>query len=380
MAGSPSPSEVSVVLALARGACPTALEHPPRWDRVCALAERHGVAALCGWTLSYQLDEVELERLAVPEHARKTLREAYLFHLLRNESLRGDLTVVSQAMEAHRVDALVLKGPWLAFHAYPDPGARPVGDIDLCVREDDYIRARLALLDAGYAAAPGLPESAEGALRRAHYGQQLRFTARGRRPVELHFRLVNIGPPDRSERWVWESARTLALDDLVLRVPGPDAMLLHLVLHASQHAFSVLRLLHDIRWASEADAAKLDPPAVVRRIRELHCGAAAYHALLLASELAGAPPPEPELAALRPSAARRALFSKLWRLPAVRRLDVLQPPSQLEAPALYLLEMGRLRDKARYLAGMISEAGGMAPLARRTWQLRPRATTSRAAR
>ena len=34
---------------------------------------------------------------------------------------------------------------------------------------------------------------------------------------------------------------------------------------------------------------------------------------------------------------------------------------ELEAPLLYLLEMGRLRDKLRYLAGVVREAGGLGP-------------------
>jgi len=38
----------------------------------------------------------------------------------------------------------------MAFCAYPDPGARPIGDIDLGIRERDYPGALGALREIGY--------------------------------------------------------------------------------------------------------------------------------------------------------------------------------------------------------------------------------------
>jgi len=42
-----------------------------------------------------------------------------------------------------------------------------------------------------------------------------------------------------------------------LKQLGAEAMLLHLLVHANQHAFTPLRLLHDIRFALTADQASL---------------------------------------------------------------------------------------------------------------------------
>src|SRR5262249_17718115 len=120
-----------------------------------------------------------------------------------------------------------------------------------------------------------------------------------------------------------------------------------------------------VRFALEADAARLDTRRVIEYVTAHRAGAAAWHALSLATELAGARPPTLLVDALRPSAPRRAVYSMAWNLPAVRRLEAPAAAQQLEAPAFYLLEMGSPLDKLRYLADVAREAGGPVALLRR---------------
>jgi len=285
---------------------------------------------------------------------------AYLHHFMRNEHLLGNLADLESCLAARGVNALYLKGPWLAFAAYPDRGTRPVGDIDLCIQGGDYTRTIEALEQLGYKPADDIPGRADRALSAAHFRGQLRFAAPRRRPVELHHRLVNVGPPAKEEVWVWESARGIDIDSVHLRVPGPEAMLLHLLLHANQHGFAVLRLLHDIRWALEASCRDIDWSLLDSRVRSLRCRVSAYHALALARDLAGANIPEDLLDSWRAWLPRRALFSWTWHLPAARRLEVAKRRMELESPLFYILEVGSVWEKLCFLAGIVREAGGPA--------------------
>lgn len=355
--------EATFVMGLARGDNAFGLDlqrGQPDAHALCELATQHQVDALCWWTQREARDQSPAG-LPLPQTARDRLRAQYSYHLLRNESLLNDLEAVGASLTAKGLDALFLKGPWLMLRAYPDPGTRPVHDIDLCVREEHYTAVVAALREVAYQPSESLPSTSGAALRRAHYGRQLRFQARGRRPLELHFRLVNVGPPDDEHEWVWTTARTLSLGRCSIAVPGPEAMLLHLLLHAGQHGFTVLRLLHDIRWALQRDARILDEVILLREIRRLRCRAVAYYALLLARDLAGAKTEGMDLEALRPSWLRRSLYEWAWNVAAARRLEAPRPATEVEAPKLYLLEMGRGRDKARYMAGLIREAGGLLP-------------------
>lgn len=374
--------EAALVTALAAGhgdGVRSALRARPDGETVCKLAALHQVDALCWWMWEKLLaQDRDAGTLALPPPLRERLRMAYFHHRLRNEALVNDLGVLQDALGARGIEALTFKGPWVAFAAYPDPGTRPVGDVDLGIREHDYAGAVEALRAAGWSPVEALPETSAQAVRRSHYARQLRFSARGKRPVELHLRLVNVGLPGPQERWVWESARDLRVGRLGLRVPGPEAMLLHLLLHANQHGFAVLRLLHDVRWALARDRRDLDVGAFLLRVRRLRCRAACYHALELATELAGAEVEGSIMEALRPSAPRRGLFAFLWRLGAVRRLAASPRPTALEAPLFYLLEMGRGPDKARFAARVAATAAGTRKARRRFSQALPERAVEKA--
>ena len=350
------------VLALARGDAITDrdLSAPPASAAsVAQLAARHHVDALCGWQLRQRLG-IPRPGTHHPEWVRldERLRSRYLHHLLRNQALEADITEIHRALSQRGVPAVYFKGLWLAHHAYPDPGTRSINDIDLGVHEIDHRAAIEALGRAGYRPVDRTPNRAGDALQRAHYGQQLRFLARARRPVELHFRLINLGPPARDDRWLWATTREMTLDSGdVIRVPGPEAMLLHLLIHANQHAFAVLKLLHDIRWCLHVDQTRIDWDRLTEKIRTLRARSAAYHALQMAHTLAHAPAPDSVLRAWRPTRARRALFRWCWQLPAATRLEHARRPTELEAPLLYLLEMGTPWDKARYLVGLARTSG-----------------------
>lgn len=353
---------LAVALAAGDGQAVRAVE----WEHVdehafLSCASRHQIDGLCHW----QLRRLARDEPAVVEHVpdgiTHGLRRAYAHHTLRNESLKRDLREVAAALASAGIQALVFKGPWLAFSAYPAPGARPIDDIDLGVNEADYLGTLDALERVGYRPISVAPASAELALRQAHFRRQIRLAAPGRRPVEIHFRMINVGPPTPVEHWVWDRHRTLSLGDREIGVPGPEAMVLHLALHATQHGFSVLRLLYDLRFALESCAGELDEDDLIDRARSLHCGAAMHFALLLAGDLAGAPPPRRVLQELKPAWARGQLFAVLWHLSKVRRLEMPQGSNATEASKLYLLEMGSMAEKLRYLRGLSSAAGGARP-------------------
>ena len=221
-----------------------------------------------------------------------------------------------------------------------------------------------ALATVGYDPVGPIPETPAAAIERAHYGHQIRFLGRGRRPLELHFRLVNLGPPRAEETWVWDTAVSLQIGEGKIRVPGPEAMLLHLLLHVAQHGFAVLRLLYDVRFALAAIGDRLDWDVLNARITEQRCTAIAYHALRLSEELAGARLAPGAAGLRRPPALRSWLCQRLWDLEAAGRLESPRGAMELEMPKLYLLELGRMRDKLRYLLALARQAGGLVAFVR----------------
>lgn len=352
--------EAAFVMGLARGdldAAGACAREPLDENRVAHLFTTHQVGPLCHWAWRNGMSDHGVPPDHVPGNALASARHAYLHHSVRNEHIAATIDGLEAVFSERDVNALYLKGPWLAFRAYPEPGTRPIGDIDLCVHPRDYAAAVAALGDAGYEPADEIPDTPDAAYDRAQFSRQLRFTARGRPPVELHFRMINMGPPVDDERWVWDTSREVAVGPAMIRVPGPEAMMLHLLLHANQHGFAILRLLHDIRWAV-ARCPDLDWELLDIHVLRLRSRAAAYHALLLARDLAGAAVPQAALDAWRPARLRRGLYAWAWNLSQVRGLDAPRRRMETESPRFYLLEMGTWAQKWRYVRDVVRLAGG----------------------
>jgi len=349
--------EAFLVMALARGDL-SIPDQPLDWNAFLQTAVRHEVAGLCSWFLQQHPGaKARFVMDGVTASVGRALREILVRETAENLLYFREAQELSQALAAREVECLFFKGAWLASCAYPALGTRPIRDIDLGIREAQYHEAVEAIRSLGYHEELALPPDPRAALRRAHYGRQIRFSAPGRRPLELHFRMQNVGPPPADEEWIWRTARDAPVQGTHLRVPGPEAMLQHLLIHANQHGFAKLRLLHDVRWALQSDGASIRIERVIQEIQRFRLCASAYHGLLLAGELAGACVPDEWLDGLRPSRLRRSLFSGAWRLSEVRRLEVHPRLPRFESPRLYLLEMGGVRDKLRYVTTILAERG-----------------------
>lgn len=356
--------EVSSLLALASGRVDEALRQLQRvndWRAVASLGTNHQVAALCHWFLTKNEGLQPAKDRRINPEFKKELRLSYAHQLMRNEHLFRGIVELDEELDLRDVPAIYLKGPWLALKAYPELATRPIGDIDLCVREESFTRAVQALESLGYRHRGRLPDSSEQALEQAHFGGQLRFEALGRHPVELHFRIENWGPPSSGEPWLWDTVRTIRVGSRRLMVPGPDQMLLHLLLHANQHGFKTLRFLHDIRWALEADKNRFDLNWLLWRVRSLRCHSSVYHTLLFARQLAGASFPDEWLRVLRPNRLRRILYYWVWQVPSVRGLSRISRAMNIESPYFYLWELGTISNKFRFVRSVVSAAGGLGP-------------------
>jgi len=119
------------------------------------------------------------------------------------------------------IDAILLKG-WSVAAYYADPALRPLGDIDLLVRERDG--------DAASARAAAL------AVRRP--------------PIDLHTALLDL--TDRTVAELFERSRMIPLGDIAVRVLGREDQFRHLCLHFFRHAGSRPLWLCDIAATLEA--------------------------------------------------------------------------------------------------------------------------------
>jgi len=175
--------------------------HPPSFSpaaltEITPLLLRTGAASL-GW---WRVRSSELHTAT----AAHELRQAYRMYTLQAGRKEDQIVQAITLLRSAGVEPLLVKG-WAVARLYPERGLRPYGDIDLCVRPEQYAVATAAL------AAP----AAETVV------------------VDLHEGLRQLHRPSLDE--VYERSRLVPLGDVDVRILGAEDHLRYMCVHMLQH-------------------------------------------------------------------------------------------------------------------------------------------------
>jgi hypothetical protein len=151
---------------------------PAEWTALPAQAERHGLGPLV-------YAHLQAAGAPVPAPVRRQLQGLAARHRHANRVRARVLRTILDAFEVDGIPSLVLKGGALAHTVYPDPGLRPMSDLDLLVPSRALGRAQRVLAALGFAVAP-----ATGATpAHRHLREATRRVEGLRVVVELHHKL-----------------------------------------------------------------------------------------------------------------------------------------------------------------------------------------------
>jgi hypothetical protein len=164
--------------------------------------------------------------------------------LARNFAVDVLTAEVADAFDREGIETLVLKGPVLAKWLYPDE-VRPYADSDLMVAPESWTRAVGVLERLGFVEyLPWMPTPLSMDIGRTTFNRDGGI-------VDLHRQLPELdGDPHAIWGCLSAGAERQVIGGIELRVPDRDTVLLHVVLHAAQHANLVdSRTLEDLRRA-----------------------------------------------------------------------------------------------------------------------------------
>jgi hypothetical protein len=113
------------------------------WEGIAAQAEAHGMAPL----LYAHLKGAGVE---VPLALKRELQGLYARHRHANQVRTRVLRDIVAAYQTADLPALVLKGAALSHLVYPEPGLRPMSDVDILVPRSDVWRAEQILAELGF--------------------------------------------------------------------------------------------------------------------------------------------------------------------------------------------------------------------------------------
>jgi hypothetical protein len=189
-----------------------------------------------------------------------------------NQRLFHGVGSALEALEDAGVRAMLLKGVPLAIQCYPEVGLRPMVDVDVLVEPRRAREAISALERAGWPSQPDLPDP-----EAVPYGEQMLHqvacvSAEGH-AIDLHWRYVPWVARDGSgqDPALWACARDLEVAGRHALAPGPDDLLLLVILHAYRAGWATApRWVADTTFLLRAMADELDWNRFTSRVVEGH--------------------------------------------------------------------------------------------------------------
>jgi transposase len=205
---------------------------------------------------------------SIPQEFLQKIKIAYLRTFLANERNFKKLAELLEVFNRAGIKVILLKGSHLAQFVYKDIGLRPMGDIDIMIKEFDLHKAVELLCQMGYDYLQMPRDSGkrlyltEKDIKSHHHIPGL-GCREGIRNLEVHWTIIRPFLPVRIDiEGLWTRANQVKINNASVLVLSPEDMIMHISMHASYDkrftsdiksycdiATIITRYTHEIDWA-----------------------------------------------------------------------------------------------------------------------------------
>lgn len=262
------------------------------WPRLVSLAVRHKMLPLLWW-------HVRAYTHLVPEAVAKDLKAAFADNARRMLWLTAELRELVAFFRGHGINVVPYKGPALGERLYGNLALRQAGDLDVLVAVSDQRRAKVLLMERGYAPRHTLGAGGEAFMFRSRYSEE--YARPDGLRVELHWAFTNRDLDLPLHLDVLTPRLTaMPLGGATVPMFGAEDMLLILCVHGCKHRWDRLEWLCGVAelMRGQGDRA-VDWERALTDARRYRCERMLLLSVLLAHDLLAAPVPEPILARAR---------------------------------------------------------------------------------
>jgi hypothetical protein len=203
------------------------------WDYIVKNSIIQEVSPLLYWNLS-KIDGGK----SVPANILANLRKMYHGTFFRNALLYNELSNILNAFKGFDIDVVVLKGAFLAEVIYKDIGLRPMNDIDLLIKKEDFQRVKMEMAKLMYY--PKIFPSKIRENRCTTLSEELQFKNQDRTSIiEIHWDILPVQSPFKIDiSKLWENVKPVKIAGIESLMLAPEDILLHLCLHLDKHLYS----------------------------------------------------------------------------------------------------------------------------------------------
>ena len=216
------------------------LAQGPDWDRLLALANRHGVMPLLYRSISQNCPQ------AVPQEWLRRLMLQYMQNAARNMKMTGELLRILDALKEAGIKTVPLKGPVLAQQVYGDVALRQFSDLDIMVAPVDVEKALGIIQARGYKCEHDLSSSKRRSLQKTVHHHHL-LNQKSGIVVELHWTIAPsyYGLKADAVR-ILNGACHVSIMEKIVPCASAEDMLVLLCQHGTKHTWDRLSWICDV--------------------------------------------------------------------------------------------------------------------------------------
>lgn len=202
------------------------------WACMLTMVRQHRLGPLLHWQLARHHAD-----LPIPEIVRSELKNNFQRAAMRTLVWQRELVLVHRILEKAAIPHVVLKGAYLACHAYPHPALRPMRDLDILVPKENALEAFQTLIDGGLARIDQYSGTPEASLEISKHFPPLCSPSK-QVSVELHNRLFHPEHNGQAQADLsstplfWQACIHKNIADTAMPFASPTHLLLHLIIHA----------------------------------------------------------------------------------------------------------------------------------------------------
>ena len=306
-----------------------------RWPKFEQKALDHGLAPLVFYNLTRHF----------PSFLPKNGRTHYQSNLARNLFIFSELDRVLEALNERGLDTILMKGACFAQTLYPDPTLRPMEDVDLLCKEEDFPETVRILASLGFR-----PFQVEHRQRSQQEFYERTFFKKGHIlfTLDLHRQFGQRERYPVDYKGIWSRARPLSFGERRAWQMSPEDTLIQLSIHHAMDSFQLKFVsVVDLRELVQAHGDEMDWEGLVGRAKACGAQTALFYCLLLSAPCRVSVP-EWVLEALKPPWLRRSYLS-LFLSPEKLDFYRFNHRPRLAQSFIALFLMDRLKERVGFL-------------------------------
>jgi len=217
------------------------------WSYIFERSKQEGVACL----LYQHLKKVPLKDF-VPVETEEALKNTYYSNSLRNASIYAEIKKLLQVFNVEKIKIVILKGIFLAENIYKNIALRPMTDVDILIKKEDFAKVNEILNSLGYFSVMNYMEVLQNP-----FSYCITFSPKN--PDNFNSFSIDVHWHILSSTWmmgflsgridmerVWHQAEPVKIDAIDTFALCSEHLLIYLSLHGFSHSFDRMLLLTDI--------------------------------------------------------------------------------------------------------------------------------------